>query len=397
MNPKAPDRIRILHVIASLVGGAAEHLYELLSHTDKQKYLLHLACPRDFPSMSRRLDALNLAWTPLDIHSGFKMRDLAKLVDIVRHHEINILHCHGIRAGAYARLAVLLCGIGCHSVYTVHGFHPEFFYSGLKRRIALRWERELATRASDRIICVSDSDRRAVEKCLKGSAVSDLITVIPNGIDSDRYATCFMAGHRRTTASRGEPMVLGTLGRLRPQKSVETLLEVARLLKERGWRFKMLIAGEGYLRSALEEKLEMLSLRQEVELIGYCERVPEFLKSLDVFLLASLWEGLPIALLEAMAAGIPIVATDVPGTSELLRPIYGDNLVPPRDPEAFVRCLQNWKDHPDEYRSLAVSAQDYVRRSFSVKEMVQSTENVYDGLHLAKRTRLTEEITEHAT
>ncbi|HNT36597.1 MAG TPA: glycosyltransferase, partial [bacterium] len=241
--------------------------------------------------------------------------------------------------------------------------------------------RLLARCRTDRIICVSESDAASVKSCLRLTSSSDILSWVPNGIEYERFASAERDDdYRRRLGVEDGEIALGTVGRLRPQKALGTLVLLGRLLKEARWKFKILIVGEGFLEQELRLRIRDCGLEEEVRLLGYREDIPRFLQALDVFLLVSLWEGFPIAVLEAMAAGLPIVATRVPGTQELLEPVYGNRLAAVRDPDALMRLLGDWRTNREQWQTLAEEGRMFVRANYTVEKMVASTEQIYQHL-----------------
>lgn len=372
---------RVVHVVASLIGGAAEHVFALAKYADRSRYVPMLAAPDDFEPMSERFRQLGIPWFRIPIDRGLRLGAVASLSRLIREQNVDVVHCHGIRAGTYGRIAARFSHIKPGVVYTVHGFHPGHSYRGLKRFVALKWENVLANRCTDKIICVSKADALSVKSSLRLTSARDILSIVPNGVEFERFAGCQRDYEfRRSLGIADDEIALGTIGRLRPQKALDTLAPLGRILKERGWKFRILIAGEGFLEDALRQQIQECGVQEEVVLLGYREDVPQLLHAFDVFLLVSLWEGFPIVALEAMAAGVPIIATEVPGTRELVEPIYGTRLAPVRNPVALAALLEDWKENAAQWQELASHGSEMVRSHYTVETMVETTERIYDDL-----------------
>jgi glycosyltransferase involved in cell wall biosynthesis len=189
--------------------------------------------------------------------------------------------------------------------------------------------------------------------------------VVPLGIDLDRFAAA-------QPALRKDGPIVGNVARLAPQKDHATLLEAARRLPE---GVRVVIVGDGELREELERRADGLP----VELTGARDDVPELLASFDVFAFPSLFEGLCLAVIEAQAAGVPVVATPVGGIRETVVDGETGLLVPPRDPAALAAAIRRLLDDPDLARRLADEARRRVRERYSERRMVELTLGLYEG------------------
>jgi glycosyltransferase involved in cell wall biosynthesis len=189
--------------------------------------------------------------------------------------------------------------------------------------------------------------------------------VVPLGIDLDRFAAA-------TPALRKDGPIVGNVARLAPQKDHATLLEAARFLPE---GVRVVIVGDGELREELERRADGLP----VELTGARDDVPELLASFDVFAFPSLFEGLCLAVIEAQAAGVPVVATPVGGIRETVVDGETGLLVPPRDPAALAAAIRRLLDDRDLARRLADEARRRVRERYSEERMVGLTLGLYES------------------
>lgn len=211
------------------------------------------------------------------------------------------------------------------------------------------------------VIYTSETDRAR-----DGRAPS---VVVPLGIDVDRFAS----GTRVL-----EGTIVGNVARLAEQKGQRTLLEAAPLVLERRPDVRFAIAGEGELRGELEALAAPLGDR--AVLLGERNDVPDLLASFEVFAFPSLFEGLCLAVIEAQAAGVPVVATPVGGIRETV--VEGETgwLVPPRDPRALARQISWVLDHPEEARTVAAEARSRARDRYSEAVMVERTLALYPGI-----------------
>lgn len=269
-------------------GGGPKHLLELARFLKKRGHRVFVASPTAppyGPSFAREFAGhVELP------HRRFSPLAWLRLAHLVRTERIQIVHSHGKGAGVYARLLKVF---GPLIIHTFHGLH-------LKTIIDRAVESVLSV-LTDKFICVSSSE---VSKAQALGMPRDKIFLRPNGMDFNRFSS-----------SSAAPFTLGTLSRLDPHKGN---LRLVRLMTQLPEEFSLRIAGSGEERARLLLEIDQLGLNQRVFLVGEVSDPVNFLREISIFVSASLGEGLPYAILEAIAAEKPIVASDVPGHRELL-------------------------------------------------------------------------------
>jgi glycosyltransferase involved in cell wall biosynthesis len=209
------------------------------------------------------------------------------------------------------------------------------------------------------------------------------VFLIPNGVEIKVFTEAnqsLVEALAQEWKIRSHTPVIGTLARLHEQKGHSYLLDAVAQLRREIPDVKALVVGDGELRPSLEQRTQALRLSDSVIFTGTRRDVPEILALLDVFVLPSLWEGLPIALLEAMAAGLPVVATRVGGVPEVVVDGETGLLVPPRDPDALSEAILTLLQDPDLRQKMGQAGQERVREYFSVERMVEETEALYERL-----------------
>jgi len=380
---EAGSRVRILHVLASgAVGGGTTHLLSLVGGLDPERFEQHVACSDDGPLLS------DLARFGVRVHRVAMLGRInpaasLRLAAIILREGIDQVHFHGTRAALAACPAAFLTGRS--RIYTVHGwsFHPRG--SALLESVARMLEAAIA-RFSSRVICVGDSDRRLGLRL--GILDARTCRVIPNGVLSE----AFLPRQEDRESLRAEfaippnCLLVSLFGRLTVQKGQKTFLEAAARLTDRDLRF--MLVGDGEDREALERLARSLDLEDRLIITGYRSDVPRLLAATDVVVLPSLWEGLPICLLEAMAAGLPVIATAVDGSVEVVMPGKTGILVPTEHPQALAEAILFLLEHPQARAAFGTRGQERVRRLFSLSEMLRATGEVY--LELASGRRRTE-------
>jgi glycosyltransferase involved in cell wall biosynthesis len=233
----------------------------------------------------------------------------------------------------------------------------------------------MTSKLNDKIIVVSDDVRRSAVESGKISA--ERIITIQNGIDVDSFSSLGDKGDLRSELGLIDRLVVLAIGRLVEQKGHTYLIEAAEILKEEFPNISVLIVGEGPLRKTLESKIKSSKLEDNVTLLGPRRDIPDLLALSDVYVMPSLFEGLPITLLEAMAAGKPIVTTEVDGIHGVLRNKIEGLLVPPMDKASLARALSSLLSNKSLASSLASSAQTKVRADFNIADHVRRIEDIY--------------------
>jgi glycosyltransferase involved in cell wall biosynthesis len=257
-------------------------------------------------------------------------------------------------------------------------------YIGSPLRESLnRWTSPLA----DRVIAVCELARQV--EIERANVPPNHVLTIYNGLDAAAFDVSDADGLRIRRSFEIPPPapLVGSVGRLHVQKDFHTLLTAMTYVRKCLPDVRLLIVGDGDLRDALEDRARAFGLAESVTFAGHRDDIPQILAALDVFTLPSRWEGLPNAVLEAMAAGLPVVATHVGGVPELVVDAETGLLVPPQDPAALSRALLTLLENSDLRREMGRAGRDRVRACFSIDRMVQDTAQLYDTLLLDKGIR----------
>ena len=379
-------RISVLHVITRLiVGGAQENTMLTAALLDPERYDVDVfSGPQTGPEGSL-IEEVRARGVPLTIEPALvreisplkDMRALLALYRTIRRGRYAIVHTHSSKAGILGRWAAYIAGVPI-VVHTVHGWGHHDRQHPLVRRLYILLE-QITQPITHKLIVVSP---RNIEKGLAdGIAAPDKYVTIRSGIELDR----FRHPSRSPEAVRAElgiPLdapVVGTVTRLSPQKAPLDFIEAAARVVERRPDVHFVIVGDGPLRADVEARLAGLGLTEQVHLTGLRRDVPELMHSFDLFALSSLWEGLPRVLPQAMAAGLPIVATAVDGNAEAVTDGVNGLLTPPGDPgamaDAILRLLED--------QALSAQMGDAGRArvgEFGARKMVSDIAALYEAL-----------------
>ncbi|HEY5997800.1 MAG TPA: glycosyltransferase family 4 protein [bacterium] len=294
---------------------------------------------------------------------------LMKISRIIKEQKPHVVHTHNTQPFIEGGLAALICRVPV----IVHTDHARCYPD--KRRYMLM--ERLLSRHVNRIVAVSDHTR---DDLIRYCGISGKnIRVIHNGIDGTwssgpvgRLQKLNELGLRPTDGP-----LIGLGVRLCSQKGVGYLIKAMQLVVKEFPKATLLIAGDGELRSQLDCEAKQLDLDENVHFVGPRLDMPEILRILDIYVLPSLWEGLPLVLLEAMAAALPVVATDVGGNREVVRDGRNGFLVQPCDSPALAKALLNLIADADMRASFGEQSREIFESEFALPRMVENYEKLY--------------------
>ena len=326
-----------------------------------------------------------------DISAARDLRGLYRLYGFLRAGNYDLVHTHTSKAGFVGRIAAKLAGVRA-IVHTVHGFafHEESHPLALKGYALLE---RFASYFCHRIVTVSEFHRRWALQLGIGSRWK--VVAIPNGIPEERaMQTCDPLEMRRTLGIQPEQVAILSTGRLAPQKGLEYLLAAVPLLADKlGAGFKVLLAGEGPLKEELQRTVKEKGLGDRVVFLGFRTDIGNLLGASDVVVLPTLREGLSIALLEAMAAGKPIVTTAIGSNREATRNGEAALLIPPKSPAAIADAVAQVIANPPKAAQLAGSARNIYRTSYREAQMLDAYRGIYDELLSSTAVAVAETLT----
>lgn len=357
----ARGRCRVVHLTPGLdVGGLEKLLVEFARCADRERFDLHFLSLTDRGPVADAIERYGWPVTALHAPAGLRPGLVGRLARQLRRLRPDVVHSHDDRPLIYGAPAAWLAGVPV----VVHTRHHQGSRLSARQRLLVR----LASLANDRFVCIAHDSARWARR--QGIPPRQL-RVIHNGIDLTRFAF--------TGPDPGGPAVL--VARLSPEKDVATLLDaVARVVRQRT-DFRLMIAGDGPCRGELERRAAALEVGDHVRFLGTVQAVPALLGTARLFALSSLTEGISLTLLEAMARGLPVVATRVGGNPEVVADGETGRLVPPRDPEALAQALLDLWTRPDLCARMGMAGRRRVESEFDVRRMVAR----YEALYLGRR------------
>lgn len=365
----------VLHVSETVgwAGGEA-YLLKLAATLDRRRFRLGVVVPEQ-GLLVNRLEPLGVpTWEVPLTRRLVSVSALRELIAVFRREHPAIVQSHGARSNVYTRLAGWFAGVPI-VLSTVHNSLFDYGVGTVRRRIYVLAER-LTSPLAYRIIAVSHAV--AHDLVHRYGISADRVIVIQNGIDASAFAP------QQPRASvlvelglRPEDRLIGIVGRMTPQKGHDLLLRALHLLAPRFPRLRCLIIGDGPLEPWLKRQAQELGLTPHCIFMGARSDVADLLSVLEIAVLPSRSEGLPFALLEAMALGKPVVATRVGGNAEAVEEGQTGLLTPPEDSDAIADALAFLLEHPDDAARMGELGRQRVREQFSLKRMVTELERVY--------------------
>jgi len=369
-------KLDVLHVLPDLGVGGAEHIAaHLAQETDPQRFATGVLClgpPRGTPIE----DVLARGGLPvrfLGKRKGFSPRCAAAVHRVVREHGVRVVHTH--RHVLHYVLPALSVVRGLRCVHTVHNL-AEREVAG-PARIAQR----LAFRIGAVPVAISHAVKRSIQRLYRVPQVP----VIPNGIQVGRYRNAaLLRDHARAALHLPDDAVaFACFARLAPQKNHAGLLDAFVDGPARDPRAHLLLVGDGPLAGALRERVAARRIAR-VRFLGEHADVRPLLAACDAVVLASSWEGSPLAVMEAMAAGRAVAATAVGGVPELIQPGRTGLLVPPASTPALAQALQRLLDDAVLRAQLGAAAAQWAHQRFDCRVMARRYQSLYEGLLAGK-------------
>lgn len=351
--------MRICHVSVSLkTGGLERVLAGLAAHTDRKKFELDFVALREegrFASEIRKTGArVELLSAPNRWHLVYRLKSY------FRDHRIDIVHTHNTYPHLYGTLAARLARVPI----VVNTRHGQRIGHGWKSKMLFRF----AARWVDRIIAVSDD---AAALCVNEDRIpAPKVTRIWNGIDPADFA--FLG-------SSGRPLAV-CVARLAPEKDLATLLRATSIAIQSVPELRLRIIGGGPLQRQLEALANELSLAGRIDFLGECENVPELLGSSGFYVSPSLSEGISLTILEAMAVGLPVIATSVGGNPEVVDEPETGLLVPAASPEKLALAMVQMCKTKADWTSMGKAGRRRVTQFFDVRMMAENYQSLYEEL-----------------
>lgn len=379
-------RTRVCHVVVRPeLYGAQRSMLDLVRGLDRERFECSVICAGEGP-LTRVLSAEGIGYilapaltSPVRPHRD--LRALFQLLGIMRSRRFDLVHTHTSKGGLLGRLAARMAGVP-RVIHHVHGyaFHDE---SSRLEWVLYKTLETWAGRLADRVIFVNHEEREFSNR--HGLARSEQSLTLFNAVDMERFDPA-RHGPTRAEFRRDQGLVDDTLailvaGRIEAQKQPLILPEIARELErlapKRPWR--ILVMGSGSYQTELERAIDAAGMGSRIQLLGWRPDPAQVMVGCDIALLPSLWEGLPRVLVEAHAAGLPCVASDIKGNREVVVPETGF-LCAPKAPGDYARVLAQLLGDAELREGMGAAALARACEHFSLAGLLLAVTGVYDRL-----------------
>jgi len=370
MNREANRKATVAQFVENLdIGGLESMVLALSKRLHAGRWRSVIFCLGEGGALVERAAGCGIDVTVFRKKEGLDAALPLRLSNALRREKVDVLQCHNYGPLVYGSVAARTAGIK-GIVYTVHGRKTS-------REKKQNWLFRLGR--IRHVVAVSENVRRLVLQA--GGVPAQRVTTIPNGIDIEAYDRVIDRKAKRTEIGVNDSArLLGIVARLSPEKDHETLFEAFSRLRGEFDDVHLVVVGGGKLLEELERSARRLAIESRVHFLGSRSDVAELLGVFDCFVLSSRSEGLSLTLLEAMAAGLPVVATDVGGNGEVVRHGETGLLVPAADPGRMADALRRIFADEAEARRMGERGLARVREHFSLDKMVAGYERIYDEI-----------------
>lgn len=374
--------IKILYLVTqSEFGGAQRYIFDLVTNLSANNYQIEVAAGGNeelfFQLKEKNIKTYQLKNLVREINPVKDLLAYFEIKKFLKEIKPDILHLNSSKAGVIGAVAGKHCNIK-KIIYTVHGFVFEEPLP-IWKKLFYYWAEKFSAQYKDTLICVSEFDHQiGIQK--KIAPEKKLIT-INNGISEINFLSKEMAKQKLFTSNQqlvtsNQPLV-GTIAHFYPTKGLIYLVQAAKIVIERLPETTFAIIGDGQQRKLLQTKIKKLHLAKNFLLLGAKNQAWQYLPAFDIYVCCSVKEGFPFSILEAMAAGLPIVSTKVGGISEMIQNEKTGLLVEPAKPqnlaEAIIKILKN----KNLAEKIGYQAQIEVKQKFSLTKMITETEKIY--------------------
>jgi len=362
--------VNVMHIIEDLENGGAERvLVTLVSGLDPQRFRPVVCCLTKKGRLAKELEARGIPVVTMNKRPKLDLAMLFRLRQMLREQKIAIVHTHVFTANFWGRLAAILARVPVlitheHSTFTVDNRYRRWIESVLMRR-------------THKMIAVSENLRRRLVR--EGRLAPDAVMTIHNGLrlHSSRLNEARREQLRQELGLQKFDHVIGTVGRFEPRKNYPLLLEAMTMVLQQHPGAALLMIGAGPEEKKLRQQARDAGMAPQVIFTGYRSDISKLLGLISTFCLSSTTEGISMAILEALLAGVPVVATQVGGNPEIIPDRGHGILVPSGDAKALAEALAETLADREAALQMAARGQARVRELFSEQHMIQRIEKLY--------------------
>ncbi|MBI5574557.1 MAG: glycosyltransferase family 4 protein [Elusimicrobia bacterium] len=381
-NPKISNRVKVAHIITLLeLGGAQENTLYTCEHLDKNKFDVMLICGKGgiLDDKTKNIKTYFVKELIREICPLYDLIAFIKIYKILKYEKPDIIHTHSSKAGILGRWSVWFLRTmnselrTIKIIHTFHGFGFNDEQNYFVRKIYILAER-LTAKITDKLIAVSCEN---ISCGLKNKIGDELqYTMIRSGIKLQDYQIEIEIEKKKKEFGIKNEHIVGMIACFKKQKAPLDFVKVAGLVCNEKPDIKFMLVGDGVLRKRIEAEIKKLNLEKNVILTGWRKDTNEIMKIFDVFVLTSLWEGLPRVIVESMAAGIPVVATYIDGTREIVQEGLTGFVVQPHETEKMAERILRLLNDADLRKKFSEEAKKRVQE-FDIDLMVSQQEKLY--------------------
>ena len=373
---KVQSKIRVLECIRQgQIGGGESHLLSLSTNLDKRVFEPIVLSFTDGP-MIDILKEKGIQTHIIFTEKPFNIFIWKKVKNLIKENQIDIIHAHGTRANSNVFWAARSLDIPL--IYTIHGWSFHDDQKPLVKKFRILSEKFLTSKASLNI-SVSESNKQSGQKYIKSFSS----TVVNNGIDQEKFnpAKSFSDIRQELGIDKHATLLL-FIARFTAHKQPLTLIRAFADVLKKSPALKLLMVGDGDEKAAALDLVKELSIEGNVLFLPFRQDVPAILNAANIFILPSLWEGLPIGLLEAMSMGKAVIATNVDGTCEIVRHQDNGYLIEVNNlQQNLAEAIVLMAGDNSLRQKFGTNAIETVRRHFDAASMTRQIENIYTSLH----------------
>ncbi|TAE57884.1 MAG: glycosyltransferase family 1 protein [Nostocales cyanobacterium] len=367
-------KLRILLIIDdATLGGGQMHVLLLAKYLDKSQFEVSIATESQGWLVDAAL-ALNIQIYPLNISNKLTLQSFKNVQKLLTENRFDIIHTHGGTAGFWGRLLGKIFSKSSKIIHTYHGLH-YLNQNNIKSKIFILIDQMLLP-ITDQIICVCQADY--ISGLGANVVNNNNCTIIYNGIEIDKFSGSLNQQKARKIFNiEHDKIVFGNVARLHQQKGHQILLQAFAKVVKSDQNTQLLIVGDGKLKEELIKLAQELGIKNNIKFLGSRSDIYEFLSAIDIFVLPSLWEGQPIALLEALAMGKPCIASHVNGIPEIINHGINGYLVNPNDVNNLYDLMTSLMLDKQKCEQFSVNGKITVSDMFSAQNMADKTAQVY--------------------
>jgi glycosyltransferase involved in cell wall biosynthesis len=361
-----PTRRLIMQLTWSLVAGGSEmYAYTIAANLDAARYSSFMCALDQGGPLEPDIESSRIPYLIMNRRPGLELSLMWRLYRLFKKHRPAVVHTHHFNQLFYSALGARLAG-----ARIVHTEHSVEYLKSRRFRIALR----LLSILCDRVIAIGNDGRRALES--QAGIPARKLMVMRAGVNLSAFRISRSEARRALDIPDSQPVV-AIVARLFPEKNHKLLLAAFKDVTRRISGARLLIVGEGVEQEAIADEISRLGLAGSVDLMGVRRDVARILAASDLFVLSSDREGLPIAVLEAMAAGKPVVATAVGDLPAIVRDGETGFLVPAHDPARLADAIVSLLSRPEFAAEMGLKGRRLVEESYSVGSMIARIEDLY--------------------